>query len=187
MPVDLFQQAGINPSANAQPIDLFEQAGINVTPQMQTNPSLLPRIGADALAGVAQFGHGLINAPHNLVNVVSPSLAAKIPTQQDYNYSQMLGVNNPNVLDKLLQGFTQYAPYMGLPVGMLGQGVAFGATQSQNPVTGALTAGLLGKAADVAPAVIGAIGSGISKATNAIRPQSFAEQLMQNLIGGRSL
>lgn len=154
----------------------------------QTNPSLLPRIGADALAGFSQFGNGLINAPHNVANAINPSLGARIPTHlPNYNYGQALGVNAPNLGDKILQGATQFAPYMGLPGGAVAQGAAFGATQSQNPVSGAALGGTLGLASKAAPALITGGANLIGKATNAVRPQKFAEQLMGSLSGGNTL
>ncbi len=176
--------AGYNPTL-ADTHEALAQAQIVQPPQ--TNPSLLPRIGADALAGLAQFGHGLINAPHNIVNYFSPSLGAKIPAQQDYNYAQMLGVNAPNLGDKLIQGAAQFAPYMALPGGALTQGAAFGATQSQNPVTGALTGAALGKAGELAPTVISAIPSTVKKLTGAVQPQKQAEQILTTLGGGATL
>jgi hypothetical protein len=138
----------------------------SVSPQQQSqsensNPSLLPRLGADVVTGLAQMGHGLLNAPHNLANVVSPRLASYIPHQADYNFGQMLGVNDPNIGDKLLQGATQYAPYAlggetagasSLPTllsrlgAQAGIGGVYGATQSDNPVSGAAV-GAAGNAA----------------------------------------
>lgn len=156
--------------------------------QPQTNPSLLPRIGADALAGAAQFGNNLINAPHNIANAISPSLGAKVPSYlPNYNYSQALGVDAPNIGDKLLQGAVQFAPYMALPGGAIAQGAAFGATQSQNPIAGTLTGGALGAVGEFAPALIKGAGSTIKKATDAVQPQKQAEQILQTLGDGRTL
>lgn len=171
----------------------------------QGNPSFLPRVGADALAGLAQMGHGLLNTPHNVVSYFNPQLGAKIPAQQDYNFSSMLGVNNPNLGDKLIQGAAQYAPYMmggeaalatmgGKAAPLLtralaqsGAGATFGATQSQNPMTGAAIGAGFGAGAELAPAAIGATKNFIGNRLNAIQPQKFAEQLMQTLGGGNSL
>jgi hypothetical protein len=146
MPTDLFASQGITP-----PTDLFAQQGIDMS-----NPSIVPRVAADMTAGLAEMGHGLLNAPHNITNMFSPSLAAKIPTQPDYNFGQMLGINKPNIGDNLLQGAAQYAPYaLGGEAALAAKGVesapswlsrignwagtgaVFGATQSKNPLIGA--------------------------------------------------
>lgn len=156
--------------------------------QQQTNPSFVPRVGADLLAGYAKFGNGLINAPHNIANYISPSLGAKVPGYlPNFDYGKALGVNAPNMGDKLLQGAAQFAPYMLMPGGALAQGAAFGATQSQNPVTGALTGATVGKLGEVAPSAIAAIPSGIGKLTSAIQPQKYAKQILNTLGGGNTL
>lgn len=193
------QNAAYNPSL------ADTQEAVNQIPAQNnlplTNPPGALHYGASALAGIADIGHGLLNTPHNIANVFSPSLAAKIPTQQDYNFGQMLGVNNPNLLDKLIEGGVQYAPYMiggeaaiaakgaeSLPLLtraliQSGAGATFGATQSQNPVSGALLGAGLGAASEAAPALVGAT----KNAINAVRPQSFAQQLMDSLSGGNTL
>jgi hypothetical protein len=120
------------------PTLLAQLEGSNTRQPAASNPSLLPRIGADALAGLAQFGHGLINTPHNIANAISSSLGAKVPTYlPNYNYGQALGVNAPNLGDKLLQGAAQYAPYAVAAgpelLAQAGGGALYGLTQSDTP------------------------------------------------------
>ena len=146
---------GINPdnissqnSLSADDIDAeLKRRGID-TSQISNKPmNIGQRFNTDVWAGLAQMGHGIINTPSNLANTlakfgaISPETAAKIPRQQDYNYSAMLGVSQPNLLDKLVQGSAQYLPAT-LAGGstIAGQAIAggvFGATQNQNPLTGA--------------------------------------------------
>lgn len=124
--------------------DLGGSSVKNAVAPQQTNPSLLPRIGADALAGFSQFGHGLLNAPYNIANdlgqkgIINPNIASSIPRQQNYNYGQMLGVNNPNLADKILQGGVQYAPYAAIAGPELAAqtvaGGIYGLTQSTTPI-----------------------------------------------------
>ncbi len=189
--------------------DLSDLGGAQVTQNqaLQTNPSFLPRVGADALAGLAQMGNGILNTPHNIANAISPSMGAKVPGYlPNYNYGQALGVNNPNVGDKLIQGAAQYAPYMmggeaalatkaadSIPSLMARLGVqsaaggAFGATQSQDPAKGAAIGAALGAGGELVPAGLSATAGGIGKAFNAVRPQKYAEQLLSTLGGGNTL
>lgn len=159
----------------------------------QENPylSAVGRVSGDILAGVANAGQGLANAPANLINYLrnqSPMLAKYVPQQgiQDINPSQVYGINNQNLGDKLLQGAAQYAPYAigggalaaekGLAsaapwaTNMINQGrigMAFGGTQSKDPIQGAtlggtINAGLSG-IGSAASAVPGAIKDYLSK------------------------
>lgn len=182
---------------------------LEASPAPGTNPAFVPRVGADVLAGFAKFGNGLINTPHNIANYISPSLGAKVPGYlPNYNYGQALGVNNPNTLDSIAQGIGQYAPYLTIPAegltGLAGQGAAYGATQSQNPVTGAAIGAATNLGGGLAIKGIGKVGGALlgtqntqnalgnrvldylnnaSGKGNAIPPQEAAENLGTNYTG----
>lgn len=146
--------------------------------------SFLSKLAPNVIAGLAEGGHNILNAPHNIVNMVSPSLASHIPTQQDYDYPKLVGLDEPATLsDKIIRGLAQYAPAAvipeaeaaELPLGAslgakasafgnrvqsnaLRQGL-YGATQNSNPVVG-LGFGALG----------GAAGTVAGSAVNSLRP-----------------
>jgi hypothetical protein len=120
--------------------------------QQSTGNPLL-RLAGDIAAGGDKFDTGIVNSPHNLMNLLSPALASKIPQVQDS--SSFYSPQNPGFLDKLAQGAAQFAPYLPIGAekiaqggigsalsGLLQQGAAYGATQSNNPLTGALTGAL---------------------------------------------
>lgn len=127
-PQDVFQLANIAPPA-AQGMQSNSPSGIfNAT-------SELSKIPLSALSGLAESGHDLLNMPHDLASsgalsyAASPlgalvghflapqqmsqlnqKLASNIPSQPNYNFSQMLGVQNPGLADNLTQGAFHYAP-----------------------------------------------------------------------------
>lgn len=202
MPIDAFQAAGIS-SQSQQPIDAFQAAGIVNNPsQTQAQPSSpLMNLGKDilnyegagglyALSGLARAGLGLTNAPHNIVSAISPQIGAHIPstsfTSQDID--KVLGTTNPNLGEKAIQGVAQYTPYaLGAEVlggaGLLsdvGTGLAYGATQSQDPFKGAITAGLTNLG-------IGAAARFVPSAISYIQPQKFAQKIIDFLSKGKTL
>ena len=67
----------------------------------------------DPLSGVLEGAKQLGNIPHKLF----PSL----PEQPNINWSNELGVQNPNSTDALIQGLSQYAPSFALPGANLGR------------------------------------------------------------------
>lgn len=130
--------------------------------QSSANQNMNPiiRMASDIDVGGAKFGTNLLNS---LQNMVGAGTFGKNRIGQVPDYSSAYAPQNPNIADKLIQGASQYAPYeavsAGLPLSGLSNlattGAAFGATQSQNPMAGALTGaatntgvGLLGKTAD---------------------------------------
>lgn len=147
-----------------------EMSRRGLLPEQQTNPSLPLRVGADVLAGAAQFGQGIQNAPRNLAEKFVPSLAQYTPERTDINFGQMFGVKNPNWLDKLLQGSVQYAPYAiaagpSLLANVLG-GAVGGATQERDPLLGAMLGTVGGAAGYGAGKAIGALPKGYQIAKN---------------------
>jgi hypothetical protein len=141
-------------------------------PEQQTNPSLPLRIGADVLAGAAQFGQGIQNAPRNIAEKFAPSLAKYTQEPTDINFGKMMGINNPNWMDKLLQGSVKSAPYaIAGGASLLGQvlgGMTEGATQEKDPLLGAAL-GTVG----------GATGYGTAKGAASL-PQGY--QLAKNFL-----
>jgi hypothetical protein len=125
---------------------------------------------------------------HNFLSrALTPILGQYAPAQTNIDFGKTFGINDPSLGDELLRGAAQYAPYMALPGGPLLQGTAFGATQSQNPITGAAIGGSLGAASELAPAAIGATKNLASGAMGAIQPQKYAQQLLSTLGGGNTL
>lgn len=101
------------------------------------------RLGVkDPLIGLANFGHGLLNAPHNIVrgledlgrrlgdiysqNIPGPSVSSKrlsdlIPKQENYNFAEMLGQKGSGTsADQAIQTLTEIAPSFLLPSARLG-------------------------------------------------------------------
>lgn len=77
----------------------------------------------DPLAGLAQLGHGILNAPHNLAGLFSERLASHIPKQEEFNYSQALGIpeNEKNLVDKAIQFAPEIAAAFAVPETRLGK------------------------------------------------------------------
>jgi hypothetical protein len=132
--------------------------------------------GRAALAGLGELGHGLLNAPYNITNYFNPEAAKNVPHQPEYDYRQMTGTE-PGLTNSLIEGATHYLPYGILasqitPEGAnilqrtLAQGAggtAYGATQSQNPLSGAITGGLTGAGTEVG---LSALKGALSPLTN---------------------
>ena len=91
------------------------------------NSSFAERIAPNMLAGAAQLGHALINAPHNIAGALerlsggTPTLlkqaglsASDIPAQKEYDYAAMLGLPRTTE-DQLLQGLVKTSPALLMP------------------------------------------------------------------------
>lgn len=142
------------------------------------------RLGGDILAGAAEGGQGLHNAPYNIANLIAgPGAASHMPTPTHINFSDMFGVSDPGLQDKLIQGGVQYAPYAagesaliaGKALGFGGKllansltGGVFGATQSNDPLSGSL----LGAATNAGTGLAG-------RAISSIMPSN----LIKNMVG----
>ena len=150
--------------------------------QPEDNENLLQKVARyglkDPLAGVLEMGKQLGNIPHKLLPF--------LPAQPNYNWSKEVGVENPNIIDKLIQNTAQYAPSLAIPganIGrvagalskiapkagsMVAEGIsqaipqaAFGATQTENPLQGAAEGAVGGFAAPY-----------LAKAFEAMRPSN---------------
>lgn len=123
------------------------------------------RVLADIAIGAAEGGQGLHNAPYNISRMFNPEFAEKhFPHHTHWNFSKGLGVANPNIADKLIQGATQYAPGVMMGgSGVLGQtlsNAAYGALQSGNPAMGAAIGGAGGLVGSLGSKLIPAIAKG---------------------------
>lgn len=136
MPRDLFAEAGINPNAQqsaapAAPRDLFAETGVTSPTQQQ---GLIPRIASDIDVGAANMGANILKH--------IPGIGQYF---QNQDYATFYGApQQPNVLDKVVQGVAQYAPYGALAelapnlAGQAAVGALYGATQSDHPIAGAI-------------------------------------------------
>ncbi len=158
----------------------------------QPQPSFLNYVPPgikDVLSGLATGGQNINRFVTNdvvkpAVGMFDPSLASKINAPQTINFDQMFGVNNPDLIDKLVKGVAQYSPAMlaggaSLPTQMAAGG-AYNATQMpDNPLVGAGIGAGLAAAPELA--------TPIKWAANLLRPQKAAEELMGRLSGGQTL
>jgi hypothetical protein len=163
MPRDLFAERGINPKEDGEPRDLLSGEDNNISsiqPQQQAylHPSdLQGRMLADILAGGAQAGQAIHNAPYNIQHALGMPGAELMPSPINLDYSSMAGVQNPNTLDKFVQGSVGAIPAALLSGGasipaQMGIWGLSGAVQGEShPLVGAA----LGSAA---PLVLGTLG-----------------------------
>ncbi len=169
-------------------------------------PSFASKIAPNVLAGMAQLGHNLINAPHNLVNAVSPEMASHIPTQQNYDFSKMLKLPGTTA-DKVVQGLAANSPalVMGkMPLGAAGNAIraipgvgnftanaisriipqgAFGAATSENPLEGGKNMAEMQAIAEALPVPFKALGKGL----NYLHPDKYAQQILNHIGGGANI
>jgi hypothetical protein len=154
-------------------------------------------------AGAAETQRNLFNAPHDIVNAVSPKAASYLPTplpkRDDY---ADFGVQNPSTMEKIAGTTFGSLPYLLAPGGgrtfaerarmAAIQGGGYGLTQTpNNPFAGGVGGTALGAVSEVIPPVLGAIGKGISAAGNKVlqpfKPQQYADEIIQNLGVGKTL
>jgi hypothetical protein len=183
MPRDLLDEMDVASQPAQQPRDLLDEVA-----SKQNISGILPRAGADILAGAAQFSQGIANTPYNVAKYMgaSPQTLSRLPAPDTTNWSSYFGVNNPNLLDKFAQGAVSYAPALmaggASSLGQIGAGAAYGATQNANPVTGAGYGALFSAIGEAAPA-----GMGLLKgAVGYVKPQNYASKLMDFISDGNS-
>lgn len=117
---DILKQ--LNDSPHRKPISLKNS---------QFDPSFLEKLSPNIVSGFATLGHQIVNSPHNISKYISekgllsPKIADMIPKQQDYNFSEMMGIPGTTA-DKIVQGSVEALPYMLAPeadLGILGKGI----------------------------------------------------------------
>lgn len=68
------------------------------------------------VAGLAQFGHEILNAPHNIANMFSEKLSEKIPKQEEFDYAEALGLpKEKNIGDTLSRAAPELMASLALP------------------------------------------------------------------------
>lgn len=136
--------------------------------------SFISKLVPNIATGYLEMGRNLLNAPHNIISKKIPAIGG------EDNLAETMGLPSTATLsDKIIRGLAQYAPTaamggaeMGigraaasLPMKMASAAVpnaAFGATQSENPIEGAISGAVGGAAAPL-----------IGKVVNALRPSKF--------------
>lgn len=184
----------------------FEKYLIPDNKNTEFDPSFAEKFAPNVLAGLAQMGHSIINAPSNIGRfaaehgVINPETANKIPRQQDYDFSSMLGLPG-TTSDKVIQGLTKNLPAMLMPgadLGIIGKGIesiplagksistalsniipqaSWGAYTSENPYEGMKEFGL-GQAAMEALKTPFSVIKGVSEL---MRPSQFAKNQMNEI------
>lgn len=158
------------------------------------NPSFLEKLAPNILAGLANMGHGIVNAPHNIGKYLTGS--NNIPHLPDYNYSSMLNIPNTQS-DQFVQGAAESLPAMLMPAARLGQAgnliskipmagkylegaasrllpqIGLGAATSDNVGQGAKNAALAQSIGEILPIGL----KGIAKAAEIINPRAFSKKL----------
>jgi vacuolar-type H+-ATPase subunit E/Vma4 len=145
---------------------------------------------ADVLAGAAQFSQGIANTPYNLAQTLgaSPKTLSRLPQPSNVDWSAYFGVSNPNLIDKAVQGATEYAPAaLAGGVKLVPQILAaagHGFTHDENPFLGSA------QSAAMAGAGLGALkwgGKTASALFGANRPTKLAGGILQDLGQGKNL
>lgn len=164
------------------------------------NPSFWEQLAPNILAGTAQFGHSLLNAPHNIVNAISPEMASHIPKQQEYDYAKMLGLSD-TLSNKIVQGVTEAVPSMIMPGARLGKAgeligkipaagkylseatgrllpqIGLGAATNENPLEGASESAKMQAIGELLPGGLKAVG----KTAEFFNPVKFAKSLSSKM------
>lgn len=168
----------------------YKEHGVEVpretAPKENSFGQKLWNIAGSGLAGAAEFGQGIHNAPRNLANAIYTPAANYTPNPTNIDFQNEFGVKNPGTFSNLIKQGVQYAPYaMSGGLGALRQGLSglvSGLTQSENPLTAA-----------PAEALTGALGGGILKALSKgpgaldfMRPGKQAQSILKELGAGRT-
>lgn len=163
------------------------------------------RVGRNIGLGITELGRNLANTPHNLANLIGQGDNVANLVDPNFDYGPSFGfTEEPTLTDKLTRGLAQYGPAFALPgvslgragaaVGSLGRGgkflqgaleqavpqAAFGATQDENPLRGAAEGGIGSVAGS-------AIGAGLEKGLNALRPSRLYKSPLSKQELARSL
>ena len=142
------------------------------------------------LAGFSNMGRGIANTPHNITQtlsgkgLISPQHVISTLINPNENYSKDLGINNPSESDALIQGISQYLPAVlaggeTLP-GQTASATAFGATQSKNPIEGAISGMALGSGAGAVHSLLQSAKT-IPNVLKTISPKSVMNEVLKNI------
>jgi hypothetical protein len=196
---DLFKEFNISHDDSSAPVDLF--AGLPPQPKYQ-DASFLEKLPANIAAGLGTLGHNILGESHREWDAIAPFISKHIPRQQDYDYSQMLGLPGTTA-DKVVQGFAENAPLFANPagdLGLIGRGIAaipkagpflasaasrivpqslLGAATSEDPFEGGKQAGLVQGAFEALPLPFKAAG----KYAEAINPIKFVTNKLGEIRG----
>ncbi len=183
-PVDLTHLGAVPVMENAMP-----QGGMQPN---QFNPGFFEKLAPNILAGLAQMGHSLINAPSNIAQyaaskgAISPETAQAIPRQQDYDYAAMLKLPN-TTSDQIVQSLTKNAPAMAIPalrgagllpaLSRIGGQAAWGGLTNDNPAQGA---GEFGGMQALFEALT-PLAKPVAWAAEAINPQKYAGKIAEQI------
>lgn len=203
------------PSTNVDSDDIgFEPISNNFTNQQTTTPKTskqtqipsgnggnvisnsFKRAGIDTLAGLANLGQGILNVPHNVSNVFSPSFANKYFPEMKNDYSAMLGMPNPSLQDQIAQGIVQYSPFAATGAGLVGDasgiaakaagqglgGMAYGLSQPGNPLQNVTKSGLIGAGTEGASNVAGNVLSKVAQPVKNYLTQFAAPGIVDKIL-----
>jgi hypothetical protein len=197
---NLLAQLEAAPSSMKKVTDpaLLAQLERQSIPQNNSNVGFLPaRLGADILAGLAEGGQSLRNVPYNITRTIAPETAERIAQSgwagrhlfapQKNDFSSTFGVNEPNILDRIIQGTASVGPLAaatggGTLAGLMRGGAISGGLTSENPFLGATLgagAGAIGKAIPtIGKSLIGlSKRMGSTNPINWIRPGQTAQEI----------
>ena len=152
---------------------------------------------ADVATGIAQGGQSLRNAPYNITRTFAPKTAEMLAggpigrrlfAPDTNNIGGAFGVNDPNILDKLLQGAASYGPLAaatggGSLAGVMRGGAVSGGLLSENPMLGAAMGAGLGAVGKAIPAGFSLLKSGIrpAKTLKSLQGQ-YSEEAIKPII-----
>lgn len=172
----------------------------------QSMPWNMQRISSDLTKGFLDLGSGLLNAPYNITNAFSPraaqALDAAMPQilkHQPLPDEFQINPATRTWVDKMISGIPQYAPYAmggellaggapGLAArlgGQVGGGLAFGATQSENPALGAAAGAVTAPLMDLGMTGIGnVLAKALKIGQNTVTPA--AKMVMDQFVNNKT-
>jgi hypothetical protein len=180
--------------------DLSDLGGAPITEsQPQGNPSLPLRLTGDAAAGIASAGQGVHNF---LSDALRPILGKHTPDRTNIDFSKLFGVNAPNTADTMLQqasGYSTLGPLADVAEAPIGYawaanmakqalpGAVYGATQSDDPVSGAATGAVVNAGLSGAGSAIGSAWQGGKNYLSKFAAQGLSKNLGEGLSGAKTV
>lgn len=161
-----------------QPIDLLADISPMEQPMQQSIPEQMEQTNPDSYglrilgnvaSGMAQGGRALRNAPYNITHAIAPEMAENIANSgwagkhlfaPDTRELYKFGINDPRILDRLIQGSASGIPLAaatggGSLLGMMrGGALAGGLLDEETPFLGAAVGGGLGAAGKGIPKLL---------------------------------